>query len=179
MQMINGEQLKVMIEILNKRLQKRPEDKKLAKVVKILETDCLPSEEKYEEQEKILTGRKSYSKTYTDASFMRMKEDHMHNGELKPGYKVQIGTENQFVVEFGIHQRPGDTTCFIPHMERLKQQYIRLSKREIADAGYGSEEKYAYLEKEPIESYVKYNRFQQEQKRSWRKQYFAWRIVKM
>jgi hypothetical protein len=89
MQMINGEQLKVMIENLNKRLQKRPEDKKLAKVVKILETDCLPREEKYEEQEKILTGRKSYAKTYTDASFMRMKEDNMHNGQLKPGYKVQ------------------------------------------------------------------------------------------
>ena len=50
--------------------------------------------EKYEKQEEILEERKSYSKTDTDATFMRMKEDHMRNGQLKPGYNVQIGTEN-------------------------------------------------------------------------------------
>jgi transposase len=169
---VNGEQLKKMIEGLNKRLQEKPEDKKLAKAVKTLETDYLPREEKYEEQEKILAERKSYAKTDPDATFMRMKEDHMRNGQLKPGYNVQIGTENQFVVSFSIHQRPGDTSCLIPHLERMKQQYGRLPQRVIADAGYGSEENYAYLEKEQIQGYVKYNRFQQEQKRSWRKQYF-------
>ena len=56
--------------------------------------------EKYEEQEKILNGRNSYSKTDPDATFMRMKDDHMQNGQLKPGYNVQISSENQFIVNY-------------------------------------------------------------------------------
>ena len=32
--------------------------------------------------------RNSYSKTDKDATFMRMKEDHMRNGQLKPAYNV-------------------------------------------------------------------------------------------
>jgi len=55
--------------------------------------------DKYEQQEKILgNGRSSYSKTDPDATFMRMKEDHMRNGQLKPGYNVQISTNNQFML---------------------------------------------------------------------------------
>ena len=34
----------------------------------------------YEEKRKTLGGRPSYSKTDCDATFMRMKEDHMKNG---------------------------------------------------------------------------------------------------
>ncbi len=43
-------------------------------------------------------GRNSYSKTDHDATFMRMKDDHMRNGQLKPGYNVQAGVSNQFVI---------------------------------------------------------------------------------
>ena len=49
----------------------------------------------YDRHMKILDGRNSYSKTDPDATFMRMKEDHMRNGQTKPGYNLQIGTENQ------------------------------------------------------------------------------------
>jgi len=80
---INGEQLKKVIEELNQRLKEKPEDKQLAKAVKTLEIDYLPREEKYEALKKILAGRNSYAKTDTDATFMRMKEDHMRNGQLK------------------------------------------------------------------------------------------------
>ncbi len=103
---------------------------------------------------------------------MRMKEDHMLNGQLKPGYNIQMGTENQFIVGFSIHQRPGDTACLISHLEEVKQQLGILPKRIIADAGYGSEENYSYLEKEKLENYVKFNLFHKEQKRSWQKQRF-------
>lgn len=96
----------------------------------------------------------------------------MLNGQLKPGYNIQMGTENQFIVGFSVHQRPGDTGCLIPHLEEVKQQLGTLPKRIVADAGYGSEENYYYLEKERLENYVKFNLFHKEQKRSWRKQRF-------
>ena len=86
--------------------------------------------------------RNSYSKTDKDATFMRMKEDHMKNGQLKPGYNVQMGTENQFILFYTIHQRPTDTRCFIPHMEKLASSSLPMPKTVIADAGYGSEENY-------------------------------------
>jgi len=169
---VDGKQLREMIDKLNQRLKEQPEDKKLAKAVKTLETNYLPREEKYESQENILAGRKSYAKTDHDATFMRMKEDHMLNGQLKPGYNIQMGTENQFIVGFSIHQRPGDTACLISHLEEVKQQLGTLPKRIVADAGYGSEENYNYLEKEKLENFVKFNTFHKEQKRSWQKQRF-------
>ncbi|PWW29506.1 hypothetical protein DFO73_104139 [Cytobacillus oceanisediminis] len=53
-----------------------------------------------------------------------MKDDHMKNGQLKPGYNVQIGTENQFVVGFSLHQRAGDPGCLIPHLSVLEKYDI-------------------------------------------------------
>ncbi len=97
----------------------------------------------------------SYSKTDPDATFMRMKEDHMKNGQLKPGYNVQIGTENQFVVGYRLHQRPTDTRCMKPHLEKVKNALGKLPGTIIADAGYGSEENYACLEEENAEAIVK------------------------
>lgn len=38
--------------------------------------------------------RNSYSKTDLEAAFLRMKENHMMNGQLKPDYNVQIAVEN-------------------------------------------------------------------------------------
>ena len=132
--------------------------------LKKLEEDCLPRQKKYEDQEKKLAGRNSYSKTDVDATFMRMKDDHMKNGQLKPGYNLQMGTEGQFVVGFSVHQRPGDPGCLVPHLQGLKEQLGRLPKNVIADSGYGSEENYAYLNQEQIGNYVKYNTFGQEQR---------------
>jgi transposase len=162
---IDAGKLEKKIQKLNKLLKEDPEDKKLAKAVKKLEQDYLPRQKKYEEQEGLFQGRNSYSKTDVDATFMRMKEDHMKNGQLKPGYNIQIGTENQFVVGFSVHQRPGDSGCLVPHLEGLKAQLGRLPEKVIGDAGYGSEENYLYLEEEGAEAYVKYNTFHLEQKK--------------
>lgn len=96
----------------------------------------------------------------------------MKNGQLKPGYNVQMGTENQFVVGFSLHQRTVDTTCLVPHLERVKEQVGRLPDNVIADAGYGSEENYVYLEQQGLESYIKYNTFHLEQKKRRRKNRF-------
>jgi hypothetical protein len=95
---------------------------------------------------------------------MRMKEDAMKNGQLKPAYNIQIGTEHQFVVGYSLHQEAGDPTCLIPHLEKLKQLAGRLPQQIVGDAAYGSEENYAYLEREGVDSYLKYHTFDREQK---------------
>lgn len=160
---IDSEVLEEKIKEINKRLAEDEDNKELKKAVKIMNNDYLPRMKKYEQQEKLLGERNSYSKTDTDATFMRMKEDHMKNGQLKPGYNVQIGTENQFIIGYSIHQKPGDTTCLKPHIDNLKKYLQKLPKRIIADAGYGSEENYEYLDKEGIEAFVKFNYFHKEQ----------------
>ena len=169
---INVEKLKEAARKINEKLREQLDNKELKTAKKKLESDFIPRMEKYEEYERTFKGRNSFSKTDKDATFMRMKEDHMLNGQLKPGYNIQMGTENQFIVGYSLHQRAGDTACLIPHLEQIKDQLGVLPKKIIADAGYGSEENYQYLEKEQLENYVKFNTFHKEQKRSWRKQRF-------
>lgn len=119
----------------------------------------------YAKQEKILVGRNSYSKTDNGATFMRMKEDHMRNGQLKPGYNVQLSTNNQFIVNYSLHPNPTDTKTLIPHLQQHKKLYGSLPQVQVADAGYGSEENYQYLEKNQIEAYVKPADFDRRQKK--------------
>jgi len=88
---------------------------------------------------------------------MRMKEDYMKNGHLKPGYNIQIGTENQFILGYTIYQKPSDSTTLIPHLNHLESQIGKSPKNIIADAGYGSHENYSYLKEKELGTYVKYN----------------------
>ena len=169
---INSADLQKTIDRLNERLAGEPKDKRVSKALRTLKEEYLPRQEKYEEQERLLAGRNSYARTDPDATFMRMKEDAMRNGQLKAGYNVQIGTENQFVVGYSLHQNANDGSCLIAHFEALKELSRRLPERATTDAAYGSEENYAYLEQLGIEAYVKYGKFHQEQKRTWSKQRF-------
>lgn len=165
---ITSEKLEKAIQSLEAKLQKNPKGKPLKKTVRVLRKDLLPRLQRYESQQEILGERNSYSKTDPDATFMRMKEDHMKNGQLKPGYNVQIGTEHQFIVGYSVHQRPTDTRCLKPHLENVKSQLDRLPKTVIADAGYGSEENYAYLEGEQVEAVVKYSTYHKEKTKAWK-----------
>ncbi|KOP64664.1 transposase [Bacillus sp. FJAT-18019] len=154
---------------LEAKLQETPKDRQLKKTVRALRKDLLPRLQKYEQQQEILGERNSYSKTDPDATFMRMKEDHMRNGQLKPGYNLQIGTENQFIVGYSLHQRPTDTRTLKPHLEKVKAQLGRLPGTVIADAGYGSEENYAYLEEKQVMAVVKYGTYHKEKSKAWQK----------
>jgi Transposase DDE domain. len=118
----------------------------------------------YEQQEQILQNRNSYSKTDPDATFMRMKEDHMLNGQLKPAYNLQISTNNQFILHYTTHQTPGDTKTLIPHLESFQSAYKKLPKELVADAGYGSQENYLALEQKGVTAYIKYNYFDKDRK---------------
>jgi len=160
-QKIDSKELKERLSLLNKKL-KEP-SKKVAKELQKLQEEHLPKLEKYEKDLEILGKRKSYSKTDKDATFMRMKDDHMKNGQLKPAYNSQISTENQFITHVSIHQTPGDTTTLKSHLTGFEESYHKQSKEIVADAGYGSEENYEMLEEKGVEAYVKYNYFHKEQ----------------
>jgi transposase len=92
--------------------------KKLKNDLKTIERDYLPRKKRYEKVKRICGKRNSYSKTDKDATFMRMKEDHMRNGQLKPGYNIQIGTENGFVVGYDLFPNPTDTRTLKQHLRR-------------------------------------------------------------
>lgn len=120
-----------------------------------LMNDYLPRKKKYEAFNATFNGRNSFSKTDTDATFMCMKEDAMKNRVLKPGYNLQIGTNNQFIIGFDIFLNPSDSRTLRPFLESIPT--LDLFSSIVADAGYGSEENYAYvgdeLEKEAVISY--------------------------
>jgi transposase len=126
----------------------------------------------YDGRLKTMGGRNSCSKTYPDATFMRMKEDAMNNGQTKPGYNLQIGTENQFITDFGLFPNPGDTLTMRSFLDSFSSRYSRVPGEVCADSGYGSEENYAFMEANGTEAYVKYNYFHKEQKRDFRNDIF-------
>ena len=115
-----------------------------------------------------LGERNSMSKTDKDATFMRMKEDAMNNGQTKPGHNLQIATENQFLVDFGLFHNPGDTLTMPLFLTSFQRRYGHMASTVVADSGYGSEENYRFMEENGIRAYVKYNYFHMEQKRAFR-----------
>lgn len=162
---ITSEQVSSVIESIDRKIEESPDDKELKKKAREFKKDILPRKIKYEESMEIFEGRNSYSKTDHDATFMRMKEDHMMNGQLKPGYNIQIGTENNYIVGYTIHPNPTDTKTLIPHLKHLEEKLGTLPENIVADAGYGSEENYEYLEEKELGIYVKYNKFHWEKKK--------------
>jgi len=103
---------------------------------------------------------------------MRMKDDHMKNGQLKPAYNLQIGTENQFFTHFNFFPNPTDYLTFIPFNNGFKERYQKMPKKEVADAGYGSEENYEFMQNNDIEPFVKYPLFHAEQKKKYKNNAF-------
>lgn len=117
----------------------------------------------YDRHMRIFDRRNSYSKTDPDATFMRMKEDHMKDRQTNPGYNLQSGTENQFLVDFALFPNLTDT-LMIPFETSFMDRYGHFPSEEIADSSYGSEENYRFIEENRIEAYVKYNFFHKKQR---------------
>ena len=108
---------------------------------------CRQKNTEYQAQLQIAGQRNSYSKTDHDATFMRLKEDPMRNGQTKPAYNLQIMTNSQFVLGYDLMQNPTDTRTLIPFLSKLAQNDV-LGQAIVADAGYGSERNYKYIEDE-------------------------------
>jgi transposase len=168
---INSSELRQKISQLNEKNSVLAKDSQ--KQLKKLNEQDLPRLEKYEKQLEILGERNSFSKTDPDATFMRLKDDHMQNGQLKPAYNTQISTEGQFITHFSIHQTPADTTTLESHLDSFEQQYGLQSQVVVADAGYGSEENYDIMQQKQIDPYVKFNYFHKEQKRKYKNDPFS------
>lgn len=151
--------------ILQKMDEQGISNRKLRRSVEKVKDESLPKLVSYKRHLEIMGERNSYSKTDLDATFMRMKEDAMNNGQTKPGYNVQIATENQFITNYGIYWRPTDWGTMIPFLDSFRERYGTQSKEVVADSGYGNEANYAYMESNGIEAYVKYNMFHAETKR--------------
>jgi len=99
---------------------------------------------------------------------MRMKDDHFKNGQLKPAYNWQFSTNNQFIVNYTVTQSTTDTVDLIAHLKEHKDLYGSYPETATADAEYGSEENYDYLESAEIEPFVKFNYFHKEQTKSFK-----------
>lgn len=166
---IDKEKVQKTVDKLNEVLKQNPQATQKVKAKLRYITKKYPANSaKYEQQEETLGDRNSYSKTDTDATFMRMKDDHMRNGQLKPGYNVQISTSNQYIVNYTIHPNPTDTTTLKAHLEQHEASFGNNPKVLTADAGYGSEENYELLNSKEITGYVKYGLFDKEQNKNYK-----------
>jgi len=161
---IDPEKVAQTIDTINQALKDKEVDKKVKQKLNYAKKNWPKNLQKYNEQEAILGKRNSYSKTDPDATFMRMKDDHMQNGQLKPGYNLQASTNNQFITSYTLAQTTADTTTLKDHLNDHIESYGQTPETLTADAGYGSEENYTDLEEKNITAFVKYNYFHKEQR---------------
>ena len=126
----------------------------LQKRIETLE-DYLSRLKEYNQKIHICGERNSYSKTDRDATFMRMKEDAMGNGQLKPAYNLQHGLDSEYITWLTIGPQPTDTTTLIPFLKDAENHLKFKYKNITADAGYESEENYQFLESNGQISYIK------------------------
>lgn len=109
----------------------------------------------YTQKLHICGNRNSYSKTDPDATFMRMKEDAMGNGQLKPGYNLQHGVDSGYVTWLTISGHPTDTLTLIPFLESAEKHLSFKYTKVVADAGYESEQNYLWLEQNGQLAFIK------------------------
>lgn len=150
------------------RKELRSERKTPKQIVKQV-YDWIARKQKYEQDFEIFGSRNSYSKTDKDATFMRMKDDYMKNGQLKAGYNLQVATEGQFTLAYGIFPNPTDTKTLIPFLDQIQNQFFSLPEHIVADAGYGSEQNYDdILSKRNRTPLITYGHYLNEQKKKYK-----------
>lgn len=131
--------------------------------------ELLLRQQTYEDYQASFQGRNSFSKTDRDATFMHMKEDHMKNAQLKPGYNIQIGVEAEYIVGVDLSSERSDALTLIPLLNRMNHS-LHGKKHEniIADAGYESEENYSYLEENKQTYYIKPSNYEKSKTKKYR-----------
>lgn len=154
--------IKDTAERINRELAKK-KNKLLKEMTKLQERKS-----NYEQQELILNKRNSYSKTDPDASAMMMK----NTDEIRPGYNLMLGTENQIIVNYEIEQNASDGACFIKLIEGTNKLYSKKFKSSIGDQAFGTEENFNYCEREGIIPYLKFGSFHREKSRKFKENPF-------
>lgn len=130
--------------------------------------EILARRAKYAEYSAAFRGRNSFSKTDRDATFMRMKEDHMKNGQLKPGYNLQLGVEGGYIVGVDLSSERSDELTLLGLLDRMEAGLNRRHKAVVADAGYESEENYKGLEERGQAAYIKPQNYERSRTRGYR-----------
>lgn len=125
----------------------------------------------YERYNSLFDGRNSFPKTDTDATFMRMKDDHMKNGQLKPGHNIQSAVEGEYIIGIDVSSKRSDVNTLIPFLEKLNSLELFVLKNIICDAGYESEENYLYMKSHNLTSYIKPVNYEQQKKKNHRTKY--------
>ncbi|MBR4908909.1 MAG: IS1182 family transposase [Acidaminococcaceae bacterium] len=123
----------------------------------------------YEKHLAILGERNSYAKTDPDATFMRMKEDHMKNGQLKAAYNVQLAVESEYIVGVGIFPNPTDTLTLIPFLKHMRSRFGLKPLHVVADAGYDSEGNLNWLREQEYKSVIKPASYEISRKKQYKK----------
>ena len=144
---------------------------KLQKAFEQCEAFCAKRQE-YEKQLSVLGERNSYSKTDPDATFMRMKEDHMQNGQLKPAYNVQLAVESEYIVGVGIFPNPTDTLTLIPFLNHMESCFGLKPNHVVADAGYDSEENLDWLREHEYKSVIKPAQYEISKKKAFKERFW-------
>lgn len=144
--------------------------KRKSKIQRFVEsfTEFLEKQRKYDSYNDTFDGRNSFSKTDKDATFMHMKEDHMRNSQLKPGYNVQIGVEGEYIVGLDISSERSDQLTLIPFLKKLDNDLPQKFENVVADAGYESEENYIFLESNSQNAFVKPQVYESMKKRNYK-----------
>lgn len=114
-------------------------------------------------------GRNSYCKTDPDATFMHMKDDHMRNAQLKPGYNVQIGVDSEYIAAVDIFQDRNDVWTLVPFLKTMEEKLGYRYPSVTADSGYESEEGYSFLRENKQKPYIKPQTYEKWKKRSFKK----------
>ncbi|AVK63274.1 IS5/IS1182 family transposase [Lactobacillus sp. CBA3606] len=150
--------------------QNKRRRRKLKHYSHLLHNDLIPRKQKYEFANRTFGKRNSFSKTDPAATFMRMKEDPMKNGQLKPGYNLQVASQNQFTLFFDLFHNPTDTRTLQPFLSTIFDTNQYTARYIVADAGYGSEMNYQYITDELKTNFlIPYGMYEKEQKRSYHK----------
>lgn len=129
---------------------------------------CLEKFKEYNHKVHICGNRNSYSKTDQDATFMRMKEDHMGNGQLKPAYNLQHGVDAEYIVWLQAQPNVTDTPTLISFLKDMRDNLSFKYLNIVADAGYESEENYSYIEKEGQVAFIKPSNYEISKTRKYR-----------
>lgn len=118
-------------------------------------SELIARRDKYAAYQRIMGNRNSFSKTDPDATFMHMKEDHMRNAQLKPGYNIQMAVEGEYITGASVSSERSDQLTLIGLLENMREHLGEYYTDVTADAGYESEENYTWFEGKPCECYIK------------------------
>ena len=153
------------IAFVNGKGQKKPGIQKLYEELEKCGSRLMEYKDCFESMGK---DRNSYSKTDLEATFMRMKEDHMLNGQLKPAYNVQVAVENYFIVHGYVSNDRTDYNTLVPVLEKHRKAFGDILEEVTADSGYCSEKNLLYLKGNGIASYIKLQDHEQRKTRAYK-----------